>query len=98
MSGKSFSSDVIQPNCSRRKCRHFLGVKYLEEGKVDTEVVFCAAFPEGIPDEIAYGPVLHHLPYPGDRGIQYEPPEGEEEPEVELIDTAGDDEEEDDDE
>jgi hypothetical protein len=32
----------------------------------------CAAFDE-IPDEIFLGQVSHDKPYPGDRGIQYEP-------------------------
>jgi hypothetical protein len=36
----------------------------------------CAAFPNGIPEEIAYGPNLHIAPYPGDNGIQYEPEPG----------------------
>jgi hypothetical protein len=33
-------------------------------------------FPEGIPDAIAFGRVLHVRPYPGDHGIQYERAEG----------------------
>lgn len=32
----------------------------------------CAAFPEGIPEEIALGMEKHLTPYPGDHGIQYE--------------------------
>lgn len=32
----------------------------------------CEAFPDGIPDEIAYGENTHQEPYPGDHGIQYE--------------------------
>lgn len=31
----------------------------------------CAAFPEGIPQEIYDGEVSHKEPYPGDHGIQY---------------------------
>jgi len=32
----------------------------------------CAAFPDGIPNEIAYGKNKHAKPFPGDHGIQYE--------------------------
>lgn len=42
------------------------------DGTERTERVVCAAFPDRIPDEIAYGDKLHLQPYPGDRGIQYE--------------------------
>ena len=33
----------------------------------------CAAFPNGIPSDILDGTVAHRAPYPGDRGIRYEP-------------------------
>lgn len=33
----------------------------------------CDAFPDEIPLDIARGRVKHTEPYPGDRGIQYEP-------------------------
>lgn len=33
--------------------------------------ISCVAFPGGIPDEIAYGDVLHVEPYPGDGGTRY---------------------------
>lgn len=32
----------------------------------------CAAFPEGIPEEIRRGQNDHTRPYPGDNGIRYE--------------------------
>jgi len=32
----------------------------------------CAAFPDGIPNEILFGEVKHTEEYPGDNGIQYE--------------------------
>jgi hypothetical protein len=33
----------------------------------------CAAFPDGIPEEVLDGSVDHHEPYNGDHGIQFEP-------------------------
>lgn len=36
----------------------------------------CAAFPEGIPEEILLGDHQHDKPFSGDSGIQYEPADG----------------------
>jgi hypothetical protein len=61
-----------EPKCFTRRCRHFIGVK--QDGQEEsTERVVCEAYPDGIPDEIAYGDNLHTSPIPGDNGIQYEP-------------------------
>jgi hypothetical protein len=45
---------LIEPNCFKRRCKHFLGV-YSPSGEEVGEVPNCEAFPKGIPNEIAYG-------------------------------------------
>lgn len=60
---------MFEPKCFTRKCIHFIGVEGDEE---PNQVVVCAAFPKGIPDEIAYGDNLHIKPVKGDNGIQFE--------------------------
>jgi hypothetical protein len=60
---------ILEPNCSKRRCVHFR-LEGRVEGMPPSPV--CAAFPKGIPEEIAYGDNLHLEPYPGDHGIQYE--------------------------
>jgi len=62
---------LLEPTCYTRECKHYKGVKRLGEEE-STEVNYCKAFPDGIPDEIAYGDNKHTEPYPGDNGIQYE--------------------------
>lgn len=65
--GKKLSSDeptVREPRCHGRSCKHLLGSK---DGKP-----VCSAFPDGIPDTIAYGNDLHLKPVKGDHGILYE--------------------------
>ena len=62
------------PKCYTRECRHFIGVRQPEGDGVEIgEYVYCAAFPEGIPDDIAYGDNKHLEPVP-DQGnnIAYE--------------------------
>jgi len=36
----------------------------------------CEAFPDGIPQDILDWFVSHNVPYPGDRGIRFEPIKG----------------------
>jgi len=59
-----------EPECHKRKCCHFLGA--FNKGSEATEWVRCTAFPDGIPEEIAFGSNLHLEPVPGDHGIQFE--------------------------
>ena len=68
---------INQPNCSKRECRHFLGVKSDDEGELNERPV-CRAFPNGIPTRIAYGPILHTAPVDGDHGVQYKKDDGAE--------------------
>jgi hypothetical protein len=63
-----------EPRCWTRICKHFQGVKYLDESIGEaSEVVFCPAFPNGIPREIAYGDNPHDTVVKGQVGtIVYE--------------------------
>lgn len=63
-------SVLAEPACFTRRCKHFVGTNVPEVGGV--EKVVCVSFPEGIPDEIAYGDNLHIKSFLGDNGIQYE--------------------------
>lgn len=51
-----------EPNCFKRKCKHYLGVSQ-PDGTEMTETNVCAAFPNGIPPEIAYGSDKHTKPH-----------------------------------
>lgn len=44
--------------------------RYFDDGSVKGRWR-CAAFPNGIPDEITSGENQHEAPYPGDQGIRY---------------------------
>jgi hypothetical protein len=61
-----------EPKCSKRNCKHFQGVKWLDPKEEASERPICAAYPDGIPSEIAYGDNPHTAPHPGDNGIRYE--------------------------
>ena len=60
-----------EPKCFTRRCKHYLGV-IQPDGTEMTETNYCKAFPESIPNEIAYGDNDHTKPFPGDNGIQFE--------------------------
>jgi len=49
------------PRCFTRSCKHYTGVYQPDETEM-TERNVCEAFPEQIPDEIAYGNNLHLKP------------------------------------
>lgn len=66
-----------ESKCQKRKCVHYLGVKNdaKENDFANPEVGerhVCVAFPDGIPNKIAFGNDLHTKPVKGDNGIQYE--------------------------
>jgi hypothetical protein len=63
---------ILKPACYDWGCKHYQGVKWLGKDET-TEVNYCKAFPEGIPNEISSGDNLHVTPYPGDHGIRFEP-------------------------
>jgi len=62
---------IEEPKCFARRCVHFRGVKQ-DQDREDTERVTCDAFPDGIPNDIAYGDNPHDKPVEGDGGIRYE--------------------------
>lgn len=61
------------PNCWERGCKHFEGA-HQPDGTEESEVVVCKAFPEGIPNEIAYGDDLHLKPWDSQKNnLTFEP-------------------------
>ena len=56
---------LYEPKCWTRECIHFIGIKSDEGDGEENERNVCNAFPDGIPDEIAYGDNLHTVPFPG---------------------------------
>jgi hypothetical protein len=54
---------ILEPNCNKRNCRHYKGVEQ-PDGTEKSERCICSAFPEGIPDSIAYGDNKHLRPLP----------------------------------
>lgn len=60
------------PECYLRKCKWYSGIDEVGGEGEQYQVPVCAAFPNGIPDKIAYGNNKHLKPVKGDNGIQYE--------------------------
>jgi hypothetical protein len=58
--------------CFKRWCLHYVGIAQ-PDGTEASEVAVCDAFPQGIPDDIAYGDNKHMTPYKGqENDIVYE--------------------------
>jgi hypothetical protein len=49
---------LATPKCWKRQCKYYVG-NIQPDGTELTEDNFCGAFPEGIPNEIAYGDNKH---------------------------------------
>ena len=49
---------LAEPNCSKRSCKHYLGV-IQPDGTEMTETNYCKAFRDSIPDDISYGDDKH---------------------------------------
>ncbi len=63
---------LAEPNCNKRRCRHFIeegGIMSDSPGDEITERPFCPAFPKGIPREISYGSNKHLKVRPDQKGI-----------------------------
>jgi len=58
---------ITPPKCFDRGCVHYLGI-WQPDGTELTERPVCLAFPEEIPDEIAYGPDKHTSVAPDQKG------------------------------
>lgn len=54
---------IAEPKCSKRDCKHFIGIKFDDVHEKAT--LYCEAFPNGIPRNIAYGSDKHLKPHKG---------------------------------
>jgi hypothetical protein len=59
---------VIPASCADRKCKYYQGYALIKGIPVNV----CTAFPDGIPDAIAYGDNKHLKSILGDNGIVYQ--------------------------
>ncbi len=74
---------IEDPKCIKRSCRHVLGIKEFKGSPVPK--LYCKAFPNGIPYEIANGNNRHYEPFSGqgndvvyEKGEMFAEEEGEE--------------------
>ncbi len=58
---------ILPPKCFERKCRHYEGI-IQPDGTEVGERPACPAFPDGIPDNIAYGNDPHSRVHPDQVG------------------------------
>ena len=49
---------IQEPNCHKRGCKHYLGVAQPNDEEKGEKPV-CSAYPDGIPEDIAYGSDKH---------------------------------------
>ncbi len=59
---------IDRPRCFERGCVHYEGVLQDSEDGESNERHHCMAFPNGIPDEIAYGDNPHEEVHPDQNG------------------------------
>lgn len=63
---------LAECNCCKRQCKWYVGI-IQPDGTELTEANMCGAFPNGIPDDIAYGDNLHNKQMKGqDKPYTYE--------------------------
>ena len=61
---------LAEPRCFTRRCRWYEGVRWLDATLGEaSETNVCPAFPEGIPDTIAYGDDPHLTVHPLQVGL-----------------------------
>jgi hypothetical protein len=54
---------ISEPECYRRHCKFYIGISQPDGTELSEDNV-CLAFPDGIPNEIAYGNNPHSTPLP----------------------------------
>lgn len=63
---------MIGPTSQCGTCIHFRS-PFSDENIRGLDGAFCAAFPDGIPDEVYGNQLDHRQPIPGDNGVRWEP-------------------------